>query len=363
MDGTAIILTQGLLTQHAAKTAHGLIRGTRRYHIVAVVDHLYAGKDAGTVLDGKPRGIPVVATVEEALAISPAPLNFCVIGIAPKGGKLPQEMKADIRSCILHGISIVSGLHDFISDMPDFQQLAAEHHIIITDIRKPRSRENLHFWTGKIFDVHAHTLAVLGTDTCLGKRTTARMLTDACQSAGIQTEMISTGQTGWMQDGRYGFVLDTIANDFVSGEMEHAICTCDEQAHPDLIVVEGQSSLRNPTGPCGAEFLMSGNIKEVILQHAPKRVYYGENPGWGRIPSVQSEIALIAMYGASVLAITLNTEGCTPGEAQEIASSMERELQVPVLLPLEDGVGRLVKILGGRIGKKMPAAFPRAVKA
>ena len=34
--------------------------------------------------------------------------------------------------------------------------------------------------------------------------------------------MIFTGQTGWLQDGRYGFVLDSTPNDFVCGELSIA---------------------------------------------------------------------------------------------------------------------------------------------
>ena len=44
----AIVLTDGLLMTSDAKTAHGLIRGTERYNIIAVVDsQATAGKDAG----------------------------------------------------------------------------------------------------------------------------------------------------------------------------------------------------------------------------------------------------------------------------------------------------------------------------
>jgi len=345
MDGTAIILTNGLLTESAAKTAHGLIRGTLRYRILAVVDEAHAGMDAGVVLDGQNRRIPIMATVTEAIKKVAEPINYCLVGIAPKGGKLPGEMKSQIRECICNQIHIVSGLHDFISDMPEMLNLANQYKVSITDIRKPKKREELHFWSGKIYNIRALTIAVLGTDTCLGKRTTARFLTDACTVAGIRTGMISTGQTGWMQDGQYGFVLDTTINDFVSGELEHAIFTCDQETKPDLIVVEGQSGLRNPTGPCGSEFLLSGNIRHVILQHAPKRKWYGENQQWGEIPTLASELALIRMYGARVEAVTLNTQGCTPLESGQFRSSYEKDLNIPVVLPLEEGVDRLVNLM------------------
>ena len=85
--------------------------------------------------------------------------------------------------------------------------------------------------------------------------------------------MIYTGQTGWIQGARYGIVLDAIVNDFVPGELEHAIVRCDREVEPDLIVIEGQSCLRNPSGPCGAEMLLSAAARGVVLQHAPGRDY------------------------------------------------------------------------------------------
>ena len=65
----AIVLSNGLLTHSDAKTAHGLIRGSERFDVVAVIDHLSAGQDAGEVLDGKHRNIPVYASVAEALKL------------------------------------------------------------------------------------------------------------------------------------------------------------------------------------------------------------------------------------------------------------------------------------------------------
>ena len=37
--------------------------------------------------------------------------------------------------------------------------------------------------------------------------------------------MIGTGQTSWLQGIQYSIVLDSLINDFVSGEIEHIIFT------------------------------------------------------------------------------------------------------------------------------------------
>ena len=41
--------------------------------------------------------------------------------------------------------------------------------------------------------------------------------------------MIYTGQTGKLQGGHYGFILDSTLNDFVSGELESAVMLCEEK--------------------------------------------------------------------------------------------------------------------------------------
>lgn len=340
----AIVLTNGLLTHSDAKTAHGLIRGSERFDVVAVIDQLSAGQDAGEVLDGKHRNIPVYATVAEALKVLNQ-IQFCIIGIATVGGKLPTDFLPVLESCIQKGISIVNGLHEFLTDIPSIQMLATEYKVALIDVRKPKAKKDLHFWTGEIFKIKTPILAVIGMDCAMGKRTTCRLIRQACESEGINAQMIYTGQTGWLQGGQYGFVFDSTLNDFISGELEHAIISCNKETSPDLILLEGQSALRNPSGPCGSELLVSGNAKQVVLVVAPKRKHYEELPEWGEIPSVASEIALIAMYGSKVIAVAINTEHCSNEEAFQYQASLEKELGIPVLLPLQEGVGKLMPVL------------------
>ena len=68
MDEAAIVLAEGAYRTSDAKTAHGLVRGPSRWTIAAVVDSTCAGEDAGLLLDGRARGIPVAASLAAALA-------------------------------------------------------------------------------------------------------------------------------------------------------------------------------------------------------------------------------------------------------------------------------------------------------
>ena len=347
MDGTALVVCDGFLDTPNGKTAHGLVRGTRRYRILGVIDPPTAGRDAGEVLDGQGRGIPVFATIPEALQALGKPPDFCVVGVATSGGRVTPGLRGLLAEAIASGMSIVNGLHEFVSDDPGLSAAAAAKGVSITDVRKHAKRTELHFWSGDIREVAAPRIAVLGTDCALGKRTTARLLMEACRRAGLGTELIFTGQTGWMQGEPFGFILDSIPNDFVSGELEHAVVSCWRSLRPDLILFEGQSSLRNPSGPCGSELLLSGGAKGVILQHAPARIYYEgleELGEFARIPPLADEIALVAGYGAETLAVTLNGEHRSREQLRSDQARYRAELEIPVVLPLEDGVEELVSV-------------------
>jgi uncharacterized NAD-dependent epimerase/dehydratase family protein len=347
---SSIIITDGLLHTSDAKTAHGLIRGTERFHIAAVIDSRHAGRDAGEVLDGIARGIPILPDVETAIGILPG-LQYAIIGVATVGGVLPVHFLPMLRACLQHGISLVNGLHDALADHPELVELAAKKGATITDIRKPKPRKDLHFWSGEIFSITAPIIAVLGTDCALGKRTTCRMVVAGLHQAGINAQMIYTGQTGWMQGIQHGFIFDSTLNDFISGELEHALVSCWKETSAQVLLVEGQAALRNPSGPCGSEMLISGNAKSVILVHAPKRKHFDHVEAWGNIPPIETEIALIRQYGAEVLAVALNTEDCTPEEALQFQNELSAGFNLPVMLPLEQGVDKIIPLIQNLLQK------------
>jgi len=241
---------------------------------------------------------------------------------------------------------VVSGLHQFLSDDEEFSTLARQYEVDIIDIRRPRSTDGLRFWTGEVEKIPAVIIPVLGTDCAVGKRTTSRFLWEACRARGIKAEMIFTGQTGWMQGYRHGFMFDATPNDFVSGEIERVILECYEELKPDVIFVEGQGALRNPSGPCGSEFLVSANAAGVILQHDPARTYFVDHETVkARVPTVEDEIALINMFGVDVLAVTLN-EMLWRGEKMDTYQTQLRaKLDIPVIRPLSEGVDQLVEVV------------------
>ncbi|MEQ9441202.1 MAG: DUF1611 domain-containing protein [Cyclobacteriaceae bacterium] len=337
MEGNAIIITHGLLDSNQAKTAHGLVRDTSRYRVLAIIDHVSAGRDVREIVSRAPYPVPIYASLTECFEQLDKPVTYCLVGVAGHGGKIPPGMLETVKEVLNRKMHIVNGLHEYMSDIPEIAALAEANQVTITDIRKAKPKSQLHFWEGDIYDIPSLRIAMLGTDCNLGKRTSTRLLLHALHQAEIKAEMIYTGQTGYMQDNRFGFIFDSTLNDFISGEIEAAIVQCYREVQPDVILLEGQSSLRNPGGPGGSEFLVSGQAKQVVLQHAPARKYFsGYEDLKVEIPSLESEIELIRMYGSEVIALTLNIENLTLEEARTYQQQYQEQFGIPTLLPLYD---------------------------
>lgn len=352
IDGKALVYCEGAFNTPNGKTAHGLVRFTERYEVVGVVDSKYAGKDAGEVLDGKPCEIPIfrsVAAATKALTETKKLPKYFVIGLAPDGGRLTPLAKSSVKEALEMGWNVDSGLHDFLSKDKIIAKLADECNCKIRDVRMTPERDKLHFFTGDIEKVNCLKLAVLGTDSALGKRTTAWILVHGFRNAGLKAEMIGTGQTAWMQGAKYSMILDSCINDFVSGEIEHAIVSAWKNENPDVVIIEGQGSLMNPAYPGGFEILAAGRPDYVIMQHAPRRLEYDGFPGY-KLHSLKEQInAIEVISGKKVIAVTVNHELMTEEEILPACKAITKETGLPAFDVLTHGAEELIKILMKKI--------------
>lgn len=347
-EGPAIVYCEGAFATPNGKAAHGLVRRSRRYRIAAVVDSVHAGRDAGQVLDGRDAGIPVVESVAAAIdhaRRAGSPATHYVVGIAPDGGRLSGEARDAVKEAVRAGLHVDCGLHDFLSEDREVAELAAARGVRIRDVRKPPPRDQLHFFTGRISEVESLRVALLGTDSAVGKRTTAWLLVDALEAAGHTAEMIGTGQTAWMQGVTYGIVMDSIVSDFVSGEIEHAILRCWDERRPRVMVLEGQGSLMNPAYPGGLELLAAGRPHVVVVQHAPARTFYDGFPGFALHPLDRQIHAIEALSESKVVAVTVNHEGLTDDEARRACERIREQTGLPAVDVLLDGASALVDVL------------------
>ncbi|ARD85557.1 hypothetical protein FAD_1717 [Ferroplasma acidiphilum] len=328
----AVVLSEGCFATTYGKTANGLVRYSKRYDIVAVIDSRYYGMDAGYVLMGRQNGIRIVSTIQEAKALGATTL---IIGVATDGGYLPVEYRQYVSTAIEEGMNIVNGLHQYISNDNEFSKLAKIYDVEITDVRKIFNNYEYSF-TGKIQEVKSKKIAVLGTDSAIGKRTTAVYLNDAMNRKKKQSELIGTGQTSWMQGFPYTVVMDSIINDFVAGSLEYITYKAWQEKHPEYMFLEGQGSILHPAYPGGFEIIGAMRPDAIILQHAPKRKFYDGFPEYPIEPLEKYIKVLELVSNKKVIAISLNTENMEKSEIEVEKTKLEKIYNIPVFDPLEE---------------------------
>ncbi len=355
LDGNAIVYCEGFFGTTNGKTAHGLVRRTRRYDVVGLVDSRHAGKDAGIVLDGWNYGIPTYASLDIAMRESGKAgklAKYFVNGITPDGGAVSPETRAAAKRALELGLNVDSGAHDFLSDDAELAELARKNNLRIRDVRKTPGRNELHFFSGKIEEVKCLKVAMLGTDSAVGKRTTAWILVDALEKAGYRAEMVGTGQTAWMQGAKYSIILDSLINDFVSGEIEHAVWSAWNDSKPDVIVIEGQGSLMNPAYPGGFEIIAAGRPDVIIMQHPPARKEYDGFPGY-KLHDLKTQIEAVELLGEKpVVAIAINHEDIPEKEIPGIVKKVGKSVKLPACDPLTQGADALVDALRPHLHKR-----------
>ena len=345
IDGVALVYCDEHFSTMWGKTAHGLVRFTKRYDVVGVVDRLLAGQDAGEYLDYKVSHIPIYDSIDSAVIASREkgkPITHFVFGIATDGGRLTKKMRGDILHALSLGLNVDCGLHYFLSEDEEMVAMAHENGVTIRDIRKNPPREQLHSYTGRIKEVKSFRIALLGSDSSVGKRTAGWKLVEALQRSGITCEMIGTGQTSWLQGVRYGVRMDSLINDFVAGEIENAILEAWDNEQCDVMVIEGQGSLMNPLYPGGMEILSAGQPDVVIMQHAPLRTEYDGIPG-AKIHPLKTQIQAVELLsGKPVIAITINHEMM---ERDDIAHQCEKVKEETNLLALDSLIDDLTPLV------------------
>ncbi len=266
----AIVLAEGEFGKTGGKTANGVTLHSEVFDVEAVVDSTAAGRSAGDVLeDDGVEDVPVVESVTEALDVSPN-ADVLVIGVAPAGGELPAEWRSDIETAIRSGCHVVSGLHVFLSDDPDWRSLADEAGVTLYDVRKPPADEDLRVGDGRVDDLEVPVVLTMGTDCAVGKRTTTFELYRKARERGIDAAWVATGQTGIMVGAHSGVVIDRVPADFTGGAVEDLVC--DAAADHEIVFVEGQASLSHRAYSGVTLSILHGSWPDaVVLTDDPDR--------------------------------------------------------------------------------------------
>jgi uncharacterized NAD-dependent epimerase/dehydratase family protein len=312
--------------EHYGKTMRGIVQ-YGPHPVVAILDSTRAGESY--------EGIPIVATVQEALPLEP---TTAAVGVATQGGRFPPEWRELLKDSIRGGIDLESGLHEFISDDPELSSLAEEHGVELRDLRKPPA--DLNVPTGENLQVPATIVLTVGSDCAIGKKTVAIELDRAAQRRGLRSRFVPTGQTGiWIAG--WGIAIDAVVSDFLAGAAERLVVEGAARGG-DLLWVEGQGSLVHPAYSGVTMGLMHGAAPHAyVLVHKAKATHTEGYPDHPLPPLLElielHERASLPLRRAKVAAIALHTGALEEAEARAEIARVREETGLPVDDPVRFG--------------------------
>jgi uncharacterized NAD-dependent epimerase/dehydratase family protein len=334
-----LIVADGDFGPMSSKTANAIIR-YQPERVVGVLDRPHAGKIVEGVLGFGGR-IPVVASMREGLALGP---NAVLIGIAPVGGRLPDEWRGWLAEALDAGCNLISGLHTFLGDDPTLAARASEKGRTITDIRRPPA--DLPVASGRARLLDAYVVLTVGTDCNVGKMTAQLQLVRELNGRGLRTRFVATGQTGIMLEG-WGLAVDAVVADFIAGAAEQI--TLEGARDADVVLVEGQGSINHP-GYSGVTLgLLHGACPSgLILCHQVSRERIDDGrEQWLAIPPLPEYVRLYEAIGSAVhptevIGISLNTYDLDPTAARAACEAAARATGLPATDPVRFGPGPLL---------------------
>ena len=334
-----VILSEGYFGDLEAKTASGLIRYKPK-EVVAVIDSTKAGRSVREVL-GFGGDIPIVEDLEASLKFGP---NALLMGIAPRGGKLPAEWRNQVKQALENGLDVISGLHDMLNEDSELSMIALLKKAKIWDLREARQFNNVAVGDPSL--IEAKVVLTVGTDCKVGKMIAAIEMAKEAKNSDWNPFFAATGQTGMVITGS-GVPIDSIIGDFMSGALEEFLI--EKSKSHDLLLVEGQGTLIHP-GYSGVSLaLIHGCLADaMILCHFPGRKklknYDIVIPALPDLIKLHEEVAK-PVKPCKVTGICLNTQELPEEDAKQEIEKVEAQTGLPTTDPVRFGCKGLVRAL------------------
>jgi uncharacterized NAD-dependent epimerase/dehydratase family protein len=334
-----VILSESYFGDLEAKTASGLIRYNPE-EVVAVIDSTKAGKSVQEIL-GFGGEIPIVEDLAASLKYGPHAL---LIGIAPRGGKLPVEWRNQVKQALENGLDVISGLHDMLNEDSELSMIALLKKAKIWDLRESKGFNKVAIGDPRL--IKAKVVLTVGTDCKVGKMITAIEIAKEAKNSGWNPFFVATGQTG-MVIADSGIPIDSIIGDFMSGALEEFVI--EKSKSYDLLLVEGQGTIIHP-GYSGVSLaLIHGSLPDaMILCHFPRRKeiknYKIPIPPLPELIKLHEEVTK-PVKPCRVIGISLNTQELAEEEAKEEIKKIEEKTGLPTTDPIRFGCKRLVEAL------------------
>lgn len=319
------VYMEGAVRHYGGKMGVGVLRYSPN-PVACVVDSETAGGDLRAET-GADRDAPIVATVDEALALG---AKVLILGIAPPGGLIPPAWLPAIDRAVAGGMTVVNGLHE---------RLGPRYGDRVWDIRV--EPEGLKPGTGAAGLLGNRRVLMVGTDMSVGKMTAGL---EIWKTLAPDAAFVATGQIGITVTGS-GVPLDAIRVDFSAGAIEREVV---RNVAARVVVVEGQGSIVHP-GSTATLALMRGAMPTHLVLCARA----GQTRLQNADVAIPPLVALVALYEAigeacgafarpRTVAVALNTFHVeSDAEARAACVAVERETGLPCDDPVRHGAERL----------------------
>ncbi len=263
-----------------------------------------------------------------------------LIGVAVRGGTIPDSWTPHLVEALEHDMSIANGLHTTLDSKPEIQKAAKLSRGELHEIRKPKGELRVASGISR----SGRRLLTVGTDCSVGKMYTSLALAREMNARQIDADFRATGQTGIFIEGS-GVPVDAVIADFISGSVED-LCPAANAEHWDLI--EGQGSLHHPSFAGVSLGLLHGAQPDsLVLCHEPTRSHMRGLPD-RPLPSLEDAMAINLENARTVqddvrfTGISVNTKHLRKSESERYLARLTDVHQLPCVDPFRTGVGAIV---------------------
>jgi uncharacterized NAD-dependent epimerase/dehydratase family protein len=176
-----------------------------------------------------------------------------------------------------------------------------------------------------------------GTSQECGKRTTTRLLGKAALKKGLKSVVISTDEMGLEQPSDLNFRAGSLSAMDVPSAVLGSIQHLENKKNPDIIFVEGQSSLTEKGNPhprgLSAAILIGASPDATVVCHRPNHPY--------RKPrGINEEIAAIeAVEPTKVVGLSINLRNA---DSNMKCEDFESEFNLPSVDVYNEGASKLL---------------------
>ncbi|MCQ2977867.1 MAG: DUF1611 domain-containing protein [archaeon] len=183
----------------------------------------------------------------------------------------------------------------------------------------------------------AKIVFVGGTSQECGKRTTTKALGNAATERGIKSAVISTDEMGLEQPTYFNFRAGSLSAMDIPSAILHAIKYVEEKESPEIIFIEGQSSLTEKGNPHPR-----GLSAAILIGCAPDAVIVGHrvNHPYREPRGIAEEVkAIESVEPTKVVGLSINLRNADEGLAP---SDFEDEFGLPAVDVYNEGASRLL---------------------